>query len=168
MTMKKAKIFFWAGLMATTLASCNKYEAKTVQLNSMNDSLNYTLGLANGSGIKQYYLANDTTGKAVTAFMDALNEAYKKDGKAENNEMFELGKRIGSSFKGQKEEGLIGDNTLTFNEELVMQGLINGLSKFDKGMTAEEAKTFFQTTIQEMRMAKEAQPTPAPAPAPAE
>lgn len=160
--MKKTRIFFLIGTIAV-LASCSKYEAKTVQLNNVNDSLNYTLGLANGANIKNFYLRNDTTGAATKEFMDALVKSYKSKGSPENNELFELGKNIGSFFKQQEESGLIGDSTLTYNKEIALQGLINGLNNYTTGMSSDEAREYFQKTIQEIR-----NPKPAPQPAEAE
>ena len=55
--MKKQSILSLVALVAIfVLTSCNKYEAKTATLKTQNDSLNYALGLANGDGIKNYYL----------------------------------------------------------------------------------------------------------------
>lgn len=153
--MKKARIFLFIGTIAV-LASCSKYEAKTVQLNNMNDSLNYTLGLANGANIKNFYMRNDTTGAATKEFMDALVKSYKSKEKAGENELFELGKNIGAFFKQQEETGLIGDTTLTYNKKIALQGLINGLNNYTTGMSSEEAREYFQKTIQEIRNPKPA------------
>lgn len=155
--MKKTKIFCLLGLVAI-LAACGtkSYEAKSVQLNNQNDSLNYTLGLANGDGIKNYYLKNDSTPEVtINAFVVALEKEFKGEAKKETeDQMFELGKNIGSYFKQQEKEGLVGNPDLAFNMELVMQGLINTLSKYEDGMTAEEARAYFQATLQEVRSAQ--------------
>lgn len=157
--MKKTRIFFLIGTIAA-LASCSKYEAKNVPLNNMNDSLNYTLGLADGANIKNFYFRDDTTGTATREFMDALVKSYKSKEKTENNELFELGKNIGSFFKQQEENGLLGDTALTYNKEIALQGLINGLNNYTTGMSSDEARQYFQKTIQEIRNPKPAaQPT---------
>lgn len=149
--MKKLRILFFIGTVAV-LASCTKtYEAKSVQLENMNDSLNYTLGLANGANIKSYYLRNDSSAQTVADFVEALDKAYASDSEEANSEMFELGKNIGSFLKQQSEEGLMGDSTLTFNQKQVMQGLINALNGYNKGMTGEEARTYVQKTIEQKR-----------------
>ncbi len=157
--MKKARIFLFIGTVAV-LASCSKYEAKTVQLNDVNDSLNYCLGLANGANIKNFYLRNDTTDAAVREFMDALNKSYKAkeaaESDTESDELFELGKNIGKFFKHQEENGLIGDTTLTYNKKVALQGLINGLNNYTEGMSHDEARDYFQRTLQELRSPKPA------------
>jgi hypothetical protein len=178
--MKKQGIFSVVALVAILmLASCNKYEAKTCKLNNQTDSLNYTLGLANGDGIKNYYLRTDSTIKPIATLMNALDKAYKG---ANKGEMYNLGLQIGNSLKQQKAKGLMGDSTLTFNEKLVKQGLVNSLNGFNKGMTVKEAQEYIQKTmmkIQQEKMSKQpiqnqpaapqqaAQPAAQPAPQPA-
>ena len=150
--MKKVNLLIIG--FAAILTSCNQYQAKTVKLDNMVDSLNYTLGLANGAGMKQYYLQNDTTGVGMATLLDAINDAFnaKDDAKA-SDELYELGKQIGSSLKAQEKEGLMGEKDLEFNIELAMQGLVNGLNAYEKGMQGEEARTYFQTSIEELRAA---------------
>ena len=101
--MKKQSIFTIVAMVAVfVMTSCNKYEAKEVSLSNQNDSLNYALGMANGDGIKSYYLQNDSTDQPILALMKALDEAYKSD--ASSDEMYKLGVQIGNSFSHQKEQ----------------------------------------------------------------
>ncbi len=162
--MKKQSILSLVTLVAILmLASCNKYDAKKITLKTQNDSLNYTLGLANGDGIKNYYMKSDSSSKPIIALMKALDKAYSTG--ADKGEMYKLGLEIGNSLKQQKAKGLMGDSTLKFNEKLVRQGLVNSLNGFDKGMTAKQAQEFIQKTmmkLQQQRMPQ--QPTAAPAP----
>jgi len=137
------------------LTSCNKYEAKTSELKTQNDSLNYALGLANGDGIKTNMMQKDSSDKAIVALMKALDEAYKK--KVSKDELYKLGVQIGGSFKQQKAKGLMGDSTLTFNGDLVKQGLVNALNGFDKGMTSKEAEAYIQKTMMAIQAKKMAQ-----------
>ena len=156
--MKKQSILSLVALVAIfMLTSCNKYEAKTVTLKTQNDSLNYTLGLSNGDGIKNYYMKSDSTSKPIIALMKALDKAYKGGDKGE---MYNLGVQIGNSFKQQKAKGLMGDSTMKFNEKLVRQGLVNALNGFDKGMTAKEAQDFIQKTMMKMQQEKMKQQMP--------
>jgi len=156
--MKKQSILSLVALVAIfMLASCNKYEAKTASLKTQNDSLNYSLGLANGDGIKNYYMKTDSSSKPIIALMKALDKAYAGGDKGE---MYKLGLEIGNSLKQQKAKGLMGDSTLTFNEKLVKQGLVNALNGYDKGMTAKQAQEFIQKTmmrIQQEKMPKQQQ-----------
>ncbi len=153
--MKKQSILSLVALVAIfVLSSCNKYEAKTATLKTQNDSLNYALGLANGDGIKNYYLKNDSTDKPIIALMKALDEAYSKE--VSKDEMYKLGVQVGSSFKQQKQKGkgLMGDSTLTFDDDLVKQGMINALNDFKDGMTAKEAEAYIQATMAKIQAAK--------------
>lgn len=164
--MKKQSILSLVALVAIfLLTSCNKYEAKTAELKTQNDSLNYALGLANGDGIKNYYLQNDSTDKPIITLMKALDEAYKKGGN--EDEMYKLGVEIGNSFKQQKAKGLMGDSTLAFNEKLVKQGLVNALNGFKEGMTAQQAQEYIQKVMTQIQAEKMKQSAPAPAPTPA-
>jgi FKBP-type peptidyl-prolyl cis-trans isomerase FklB len=156
--MKKQSILSLVALAAIlVMTSCNKYEAKKSDLKNQNDSLNYTLGLANGEGIKNYYMQNDSTDKAIISLMEALDKAYKGGDK---DEMYKLGLEIGNSFKQQKANGLMGDSTLTFNDKLVKQGLINALNGFAEGMTAQEAQDYIQTTMMRIQNQKMGQTAP--------
>jgi len=151
--MKKQSILSLVALVAIfLLTSCNKYEAKTSELKTQNDSLNYTLGLANGAGIKDNLMQTDSTDKPIIALMKALEEAYKAG--ADKDEMYKLGVQIGNSFKQQKANGLMGDSTLVFNSDLVKQGLVNSLNGFDKGMTSKDAEAYIQKTMMRIQTAK--------------
>ncbi|MEI6554790.1 MAG: FKBP-type peptidyl-prolyl cis-trans isomerase N-terminal domain-containing protein [Paludibacter sp.] len=162
--MKKQSILSLVTLVAILmLASCNKYDAKKITLKTQNDSLNYTLGLVNGDGIKNYYLKTDSSSKPIIALMKALDKAYKGTNKGE---MYKLGLEIGNSLKQQKAKGLMGDSTLKFNEKLIKQGLVNALNGYDKGMTPKQAQEFIQKTMMKIQQERMPQPTAAPAAAP--
>lgn len=159
--MKKQSFLALVALVAIFLTtSCNKYEAKSTTLKTQNDSLNYALGLANGDGIKNYYMRTDSGSKPIEALMKALEKAYKGGDK---DEMYKLGLEIGNSFKQQKAKGLMGDSTLVFNEKLVRQGLVNALNDYKEGMTAQQAQEYIQVTmtrIQNQRMNPSQMPEP--------
>jgi FKBP-type peptidyl-prolyl cis-trans isomerase FkpA len=157
--MKKQSILSLVALVAIfLLTSCNKYEAKTSTLKTQNDSLNYALGLANGDGIKNYYMKTDSSSKPIIALMKSLDKAFKSG--ANKGEMYKLGLEIGNSFKQQKAKGLMGDSTLTFNDKLVKQGLVNALNGFNKGMTAKEAQEYIQRTMKRIQEEKMRQQMP--------
>ena len=157
--MKKQSIFTIVALVAIfVMSSCNKYEAKEVKLSTQNDSLNYTLGLANGDGIKNYYMQKDSTDKAVIALLKAIDEAYKAD--VNQDEMYKLGLQIGASFKQQKKQGLMGDSTLVFDEKLVKQGLVNALNGFKEGQTPAEAEEYIRKVMTELQAKKMGQQMP--------
>lgn len=154
------------------LSSCSKYEAKDASLNNQNDSLNFALGVANGEGIKNYYMKNDSSDKPVAALMSAMDQAFKAGGD-DQSEVYKIGMEIGNGFKQQKARGLMGDSTLKFDEKLVRQGMINGLNGFSEGMTAQQAQEYIQKTMMRLQQEKMAaqqgmMPQQAPQAAPAQ
>ena len=162
--MKKQSIFTIVAMVAIfVMTSCNSYEAKKVSLSNQNDSLNYALGLANGDGIKSYYLQKDSTDKPIKALMKAIDEAYKAD--VNKDEMYKLGVQIGNSFSQQKKKGLMGDSTLVFNDKLVKQGLINALNGDKEGMTSAQAEEYIRKVMMELQQKKMGQQAPQQAPA---
>lgn len=167
--MKKQSIFTMViAFTILVFASCNKLEPKEVKLSTQNDSLNYTLGLANGDGIKSYYMQNDSTDKPMIELLKALDKAYK--GKVNKDEMYQLGLQIGNSFKQQKKQGLMGDSTLTFDIKMVKQGLVNALNDYKEGMSPEQAEEYIRKTmmaIQEKKMGQQAPPPSTPDSVPA-
>ena len=54
----------------------------------------------------------------------------------------------------------MGDSTLTFNDKLVKQGLVNALNGFNKGMTAKEAQEYIQKTMMRIQNEKMKQQMP--------
>jgi Domain amino terminal to FKBP-type peptidyl-prolyl isomerase. len=152
--MRKLSILFVVAIAAIfTMSSCQNYKAKNVELTNMNDSLNYTLGLSNGEGIKNYYMQNDTTDAALKEFIGALDKAFKSETAAGNEgEMYQLGLNIGKSIKQQESAGLMNNRTLAFKMNLVRQGLINGLKQFqDSTMTPEYVQNYLQETMRKVQ-----------------
>jgi len=152
--MRKLSILFVVALVAIfTMSSCQNYKAKNVELTNLNDSLNYTLGLSNGEGIKNYYMQNDTTDAALKEFISALDKAFKGEAAAGNeDEMYQLGLNIGKSIKQQENTGLMNNRALVVKMNLVKQGLINGLKQFqDNSMTPENAQDYLQETMRKIQ-----------------
>ena len=156
--MRKRSIFPVVALAAIfTMSSCfSSYKEKTVELSTLNDSLNYTLGLSNGGGIKSYYMQNDSIDNGLKAFISALDKAFQESkDENENDEIYQLGLNIGNSIKQQKDIGLMNDRTLALNVNLVKQGLINGLKQFqDSSMTAEDAQKYVDETMRKIQRAQ--------------
>lgn len=152
--MKKLSILPMVALAAIfALSSCKKYEAKTASLKDQNDSINYALGLANGEGIKNYYMQKDSSEKPIAALIKALDKSFKSGGE-NKGEVYKIGTEIGNAFKQQKAKGLMGDSTLKFDEKLVHQGMVNGLNGFKEGMTAQQAQEYIQKTMMKLQQEK--------------
>ncbi len=148
--MKKASILVVA---AMAMISCgNTYEAKTVALNNQNDSMNYALGLVNGSQMKMYQLRNDSSKETVNEFIDALQRGY--DGKIEElSEAASVGRNIGQAIKSSESTGLADNEAWTLNEKVFFQGLVNGLHHDTVVMKGDEARDYFQSQYQASRTA---------------
>ncbi|MDP4239784.1 MAG: FKBP-type peptidyl-prolyl cis-trans isomerase [Bacteroidota bacterium] len=157
--MKKLNIFMAVALVAAfAFSSCNSNKAKMPVLKTQLDSLNYAFGLANGDGIKNYYIKGDSAQKSIKALLEGLNEGMKgKVEKGANAEMAELGTKIGSSLKDQQKSGLMGDSSLKVDIKLIKQGLINGLRGSKIQMTPALAQEYLQktmTVLQSKKMSK--------------
>lgn len=80
--MKKLRNLAIVAISATfVFSSCNSYKAKEVKLSNLNDSINYTLGLSNGDGIKSHYMQNDSSENSIKVFIEALDKAFKSEKK---------------------------------------------------------------------------------------
>ena len=147
--MKKLALILIA---AVAMISCgNTYTAKTIALINQNDSMNYALGLVNGSQMKMYQLRNDSSMETVAEFIDALQRGY--DGKvAQLSEAATIGKNIGQAIKQSEETGLAENPAWTLNEKIFFQGLINGLYFDTIVMDLNTARDYFQAQYQASAM----------------
>ena len=158
--MKKLNIFLAVALMtAFVFTSCDNNKTKLPTLKNQLDSLNYAFGLANGNGIKQYYLAADSANAdslkiKIASLLKGLNDGLNAKVDEKHPELSELGKNIGSALKEQTKSGLMGDSTLTVDIDIIKQGLINGLKGSKVQMKPEEAQMYLQTTMQKIQEQK--------------
>ncbi len=150
--MKKICIL---AIAALAMVACGKtYTAQTVVLENQNDSMNYALGLVNGSQLKMYQLRNDSSAETVAEFIDALQRGY--DGEVESlSEAATIGKNIGQAIKASEKTGLADNPAWTLNEKLFFQGLINGLYNDTIVMQIEAARNYFQAQYQASAMSND-------------
>ena len=143
--MKKLSILIIA---AVAMISCGKtYTAQSVALDNQNDSMNYALGLVNGSQLKQYQLRNDSSMESVVEFIDALQRGY--EGKVEQlSEAAGIGRNIGQALKVAEETGLADNPAWTLNQKLFFQGLVNGVYNDTLVMNIDAARNYFQAQYQ--------------------
>ena len=120
-------------------------KVKTVELKDLTDSLNYAFGMLNGSEIKMYVLANDSTGDDTKAFIKELNKAMKL--KVRNPQLMNMGEQIGKTIKSQESEGLLGEAALATDFELIKQGFVNGMKGHDTQFTQQTAGEYVQNTL---------------------
>lgn len=150
--MKKLSILVIA---AVAMISCGKtYTAQSVALTNQNDSMNYALGLVNGSQLKQYQLRNDSSMETVVEFIDALQRGY--DGKVEQlSEAAGIGRNIGQALKVAEKTGLADNPAWTLNQKLFFQGLVNGVYNDTLVMNIDVARNYFQAQYQASAMSND-------------
>lgn len=124
-------------------------KAKTIDLKSENDSLNYAFGVLNGSEVRAYILMNDSDGKAFKEFVEAVNKGAKTSVK--NPQLVQTGEGIGKTIREQEADGLVGVAELTTDFELIKQGFINGLKGYTEQMTPEEAGQYIENAINNIK-----------------
>ncbi|MEI6554791.1 MAG: FKBP-type peptidyl-prolyl cis-trans isomerase [Paludibacter sp.] len=156
--MKKLNIILAVVLVAAVaFTSCNSNKVSLPTLKTQNDSLNYAFGLANGDGIKNYYIKGDSAKKAIEQLMAGVNEGMKGKVEKENTELAELGTKIGTALKEQNKTGLMGDSTLKVDIKIIKQGLVNGLRGSKVQMTVKDGQEYLQktmTALQDKKMEK--------------
>ncbi len=134
-------------VLALIVSSCSDYKEKSVSLESQIDSLNYAMGFANGKIVKDYHLANDTTGTGFEDLMRGIEDGMKADNSNEETARAEeMGTMIGQQLRTNKD--FYGDSTLTVDFKLIRQGLINGMMNSTDQMTAEEAGQYFNSAME--------------------
>lgn len=143
--MRKISILLVA---AMAMISCgNTYKAQKPTLSSQNDSVNYALGLVNGAQLKMMHMQKDSSNKAITEFMDALQRGY--DGKVQElSEAASVGQNIGYAIKMSEKTGLADNPAWTLNEKIFFQGLVNGIYRDTTVMMDDFARDFFQSAYQ--------------------
>lgn len=148
--MKQAlNILAIAGLLTFTVSSCTGYKEKTVKLGDETDSISYSFGYVNGKIVRDYHLQNDSSKNGFEDLMKGIEDGLKADNSSqETAQAEELGTMIGTQLRTT--EDFYGDSTLTINFDLVRQGLINGMKKFDDQMTVEAAGEYFNKTMERL------------------
>lgn len=150
--MKKMSFLVIAAL---AMISCgNTYTAKKVELAGQSDSMNYALGMVNGSQIKMMYLQQDSSDAVIAEFIDAMDRGF--NGKVEElSEVESVGKNIGQAIKHSEKTGLADNKAWAMNEPVFFQGLVNGLNGDTIVMKADAARDYFQTAYRASRTAEE-------------
>ena len=124
--------------------TCPK-STKTIKLVSKIDSINYAFGLLNGSEVKAYVLANDSTGDMAKEFIANVNAGMKKG--YLNPQLVQMGEQIGKTIKEQEAVGLIGEPSLVTDFELIKQGFVNGLYEYHEMWEPMAAGMYIQNTL---------------------
>lgn len=152
--MKRVNIILTlVALLALVVTSCSDYKAKSVKLESDLDSLNYAFGYVNGKILKDYHLSKDTTGDGIKSLMKGIKDGLNQKETVDSlKQAVDLGSMIGNQLKTNTD--FYGDSTLTMDYKLLRQGMINGVAGSDAGMTADEARDYFNGTMEALQAKK--------------
>ena len=129
-------------------AKCPK-KAKAIELTNNLDSINYAFGFMNGTQVKNYLLANDSTGDDFDLFVDNVNKALKAH--VHNPQMVTIGKNIGKAIREQEPVGLLGISGLETNYDLIKQGFINGLYNYTEQFDMQSANAYVEQEINNLK-----------------
>ncbi len=152
--MKRVNIILTlVALLALVVTSCSDYKAKSVKLESDLDSLNYAFGYVNGKILKDYHLSKDTTGDGIKSLMKGIKDGLNQKETVDSlKQAVDLGSMIGNQLRTNTD--FYGDSTLTMDYKLLRQGMINGVAGSDAGMTADEARDYFNGTMEALQAKK--------------
>jgi FKBP-type peptidyl-prolyl cis-trans isomerase FklB len=129
-------------------AKCPK-TAKTVELKSKIDSINYAFGYLNGNQLKSYLLSEDEDGKLMEEFIENANSAIKEN--VRNPQIVSMGKSVGKAIREQEPVGLLNIPGLETNFGLIKQGFINGLYNYTKQFDLQSAGTYVEGVISRLK-----------------
>ena len=156
MTPDDAQMFFMTAYQKPADGTADKpitgkcpSKAKTVELKSYNDSLNYAFGLLNGSQIKLYLLADDEDGKDTEEFIENINKGLKEN--VRNPQVVAMGKNVGKAIREQEPVGLLGIQGLETNYDLIKQGFINGLYNYTEQLDMQTAGAYVEAVVSRMK-----------------
>jgi len=155
--MKKTILRIVFFIMVSTNCIAQENISK-VSLKTLNDSLNYTLGYANGDGIKNYYFKNLNTDQAITYFMKSLDVAYlsiddelvRKDSTNEYFGISQIGSKVGTQLKKQVITGLMGYAGIKVDYELIKQGLFDGMKGSERVMKLKDAIEYLPKAVKKI------------------
>lgn len=143
----KVKFMFAAVVMAAMLASCGSKMAKT-EIVTYTDSLNYSLGLFNGSQIREYILRDDTLDdKAIKTFLEGFEEQFLAE-EGTPKYMKVNGYRCGATLAKEVVEGfLFGDSTIIAKRALLTDAFEAGLLNTDFPLNGDECMNYVSSVM---------------------
>ena len=152
--MKRVNILLTViALLALVVTSCSEYKEKSVKLKTDLDSLNYAFGYVNGKILKDYHLQRDTTGSGVKSLMKGIKDGLSQKEVAEDmKHAVDLGAMIGNQLRTNTD--FYGDSTLSMDYKMLRQGLINGIAGLDGKMSADDARDYFNSTMEALQAKK--------------
>jgi len=129
-----------------------------VILNTKTDSLNYTMGVANGDGIKNFYFKDKPLEECISVFMKYLDAGFtadsqfvKPDSSNKYAAIIEIGNKVGTALKAQISTGLMGVPSLKIDFQIIKKGLEDGLRDDYSLMSPENSQRYLQVTMVKIR-----------------
>lgn len=124
--MKKIFGFIVAAAAAATMfVSCGNSSSAKVE--TVNDTINYAFGAANGAGIKQYVLGDTATAEQISQFCKGIEKTFVEKADRAASIEFE-GYRMGTSMKKEIQSGyLLNDSSIPANKELILSVFSDGM-----------------------------------------
>ena len=158
--MKKVSILLTLAIAISMGSSCTT-QAPKANLKNEVDSLSYAIGLAQTQGLAQHLTTRMNVDSAyfndfIKGFIEAFN--INKEDKKKNAYMtgVQIGSQFGSGMEGMNNEfaNLFGDSTKTVNKADLLAGFVAGIDSKGGKMTVEEARTYVETTMENLRKIK--------------
>ena len=146
--MKKYQTTITGEAGKVTYSKCMK-SVKTVELANEVDSLNFAMGVMNGSQIRRYIMAEDTTEEAIKEFIDNVNIGLKQN--VRNPQIVQFAQNIGNAIREQEPVGLLGIEGLETNYDLIKQGFINGLYNYTEQFDMQAANQYVDGVINRLK-----------------
>jgi len=152
---KNIKIVIATLIFATNCFGQTGTTQNQILLRTQTDSLNYTLGVANGDGIKNYYFKSNPLDECIQVFMKYLDEGFTDDNQfvqpdsITNNyaEIIKIGNKVGKSLKAELTTGLMDLSFVKVDFQLIRKGLEDGMRNNNFLMTPESSQRYLQATF---------------------
>ena len=159
--MKKLSIFLTIAIAIIMGSSCTA-QAPKAELKNEVDSLSYAIGLSQTQGLKQHLVMNMKVDTAyINDFIKGFVEASNINKSDKKKAAYMAGLQIGNQVGGGMMEGisnefvnLFGDSAKIANKADLLAGFIAGIDSKGAKMTMEDAQTYAQTTMENLRNAK--------------
>jgi FKBP-type peptidyl-prolyl cis-trans isomerase FklB len=151
-----ASLIFTATCLGQTTTAQNQ-----ISLRTQTDSLNYTLGVANGDGIKNYHFQNKPLEECIGTFMKSLDEAFagdkqfvKPDSANVYAPIIEMGNKVGTTLKAQASTGLMGIPSIKVEFQLIRKGVEDGMRDNNSLMSPASSQKYLQETMLKINQQK--------------
>ena len=148
-----ASLIFTATCFGQTANAQNQ-----ISLRTQTDSLNYTLGVANGDAIKSYYFQNKPLEECIGVFMKSLDAAFaadkqlvKPDSTNTYTEIIQMGNKVGTALKAQVSTGLMGVSGHKVDFQLIKKGIEDGMRDNNSLMSPANSQKYLQETLAKIK-----------------